>query len=63
MKGVHHMECKHKQFKCTNNVFYCITCGAVLPDPYHAGKDEGEQPKPVDGQKKPVKRRTRKGEE
>ena len=58
MKGVYCMECKHKQFKCTNNVFYCITCGAVLPDPYHAVKDEGEQPKPAEAQKTGRKRKT-----
>lgn len=28
------MACNHESFKCTNGVFYCLKCGAVIPNPY-----------------------------
>lgn len=33
------MTCTHKRLKCTNNIYYCLDCGAVVPDPF--------QPEPV----------------
>lgn len=38
------MACEHKHLRCTNNIFYCLNCGAVVPNPYEAGKPE-EAPK------------------
>lgn len=43
------MDCEHKRLKCTNNVFYCMDCGAVVPNPYE---------KPEEAPKK--KRKTKK---
>ena len=28
------MACNHESFKCTNGVFSCLKCGAVIPNPY-----------------------------
>ena len=28
------MICEHKTFRCTNGVFFCLTCGAEIPNPY-----------------------------
>ena len=33
------MECKHEHLKCTDNIFTCLDCGTVVPDPF--------QPEPV----------------
>lgn len=49
------MSCTHERIRCTNNVYYCITCGAALPAP-----DRAEEAKPAEGQKKTAKRRTKK---
>lgn len=38
------MVCEHKRLKCTNNVFFCLDCGAMVPNPYEAKKPE-EVPK------------------
>lgn len=46
------MFCKHERFRCTDNVFYCLKCGAKIPNPYE--KQEKAEAK------KPVKRRTKK---
>ena len=46
------MACEHKRLKCTDNVFYCLDCGAVLPNPYEA--KEQEAPKP--GRKRKTKK-------
>ena len=50
------MACKHEHLRCTDNVYFCADCGCswVAPD-----KEE----KPVEAQKKPIKRKARKGEE
>lgn len=47
------MECKHDQFRCTNNVFFCLKCGAEIPNPYEAKEEKPEE-------KKPAKRRAKK---
>ena len=44
------MACEHKRLKCTNNVFFCLDCGAMVPNPYEAKK-------PVEVPKKAVKRK------
>ena len=49
------MECKHDQFRCTNNVFFCLKCGAEIPNPY----EKQEKPEA----KKPAKRKTKKESE
>lgn len=48
------MDCKHEHLKCVNNTFFCLDCGAEVPDPAQAAPKEEE--------KKPVKRRTKKEE-
>lgn len=55
------MECEHKRLKCTNNVFYCMDCGAVVPNPYEAGKPETEQPEGQGEKQAPRRKRKAKG--
>jgi len=43
--------CEHNRLKCTNNVFYCLDCGAVVQQ-----EDKPEE-KP---EEKPVKRARKK---
>ena len=50
------MSCEHKRLKCTDNVFYCLDCGAMVPNPYEAEK-------PSEAPKKAVKRKTKKEDE
>ncbi|MBQ1792553.1 MAG: hypothetical protein II008_20430 [Oscillospiraceae bacterium] len=38
------MKCDHKTFRCTNGVFFCLTCGAEIPNPYEAEKAPEEKP-------------------
>ena len=54
------MACKHEHLKCTDNVYFCADCGCswVVPD-----EDTPMEEKPVEAQKKPIKRKARKGEE
>ena len=47
------MECKHEQFYNKNCVYYCMKCGREIPNPYEKKEEE----------KKPAKRRTKKGDE
>jgi hypothetical protein len=47
------MACEHKRLKCTNNVFFCLDCGAMVPNPYEAKK-------PAEAQK-PCRKRKAKG--
>lgn len=53
------MACTHKQFKCTDNVFYCCLCGVVIDNPYKADKPTGQEEKPKETAKKAVKRKTK----
>ena len=55
------MACEHKRLKCTNNVFYCMDCGAVVPNPYEGKASTGPEEKPAETVKKAVKR-NKKGE-
>jgi hypothetical protein len=32
--------CKHERLKCTNNVFYCLACGAQVKAPEPAAPAE-----------------------
>lgn len=57
------MPCNHETIRCTDNVFYCCTCGAVLdvtpvPDKIPVQKD-----KPVKAACRPSKRKGKKEEE
>ena len=54
------MNCKHEQVRCTNNVFFCLKCGAEVPSPYQAGKNPFGAGKPAEAPKKPVKRTRKK---
>ena len=54
------MACEHKRLKCTDNVFYCLDCGAMVPNPYENGKQIGQEENPAEAPKKAVKRKSRK---
>ncbi len=54
------MDCKHDQYKCTDNRFFCLKCGAEIADPYEADKHAGAKENAQEGPKKPVKRKARK---
>ena len=51
--------CDHKQFRCTNCVFYCLKCGAQIPNPYEKKAEETPAPEP----KKTAIKRKKKGAE
>lgn len=43
------MECKHERLKCTNNVFYCLDCGAVVkPEEPEKKKKPAKKKQPID---------------
>ena len=46
------MTCNHETFKCTNGVFSCLKCGAVIPNPYEAN----QIPAPVENAQEPPKK-------
>lgn len=54
------MECRHERLKCTDNVFYCLSCGAVVPSPFAGDKQEGQKENAPEGPKKAVKRKAKK---
>lgn len=54
------MTCNHEQLRCTDNVFFCVSCGAAVPSPFETKKNTPEEPKPAEGPKKPVKRTAKK---
>ena len=57
------MICSHEKLRCTNNVFYCLACGARVPDP-QAGRQSHEHAKSSQEEpKKAGKRKARKEEQ
>lgn len=50
------MPCEHKRLRCTNNVFYCMDCGAVVPNPYENDKQEGQEEKQAPRRKRKAKK-------
>ena len=54
------MACNHDRYKCTDNRFFCLICGAEIGDPYEADKQAGAKENAPEGLKKPVKRKTKK---
>ena len=52
------MGCEHKRFGCRNNVFFCLDCGAEIPNPYKAEPAENVGKETI---KKPATKRTKKG--
>ena len=56
------MDCNHERLMCRDNVFMCAVCGAVMPSPHQADKQEGAAEKPVETQKKAVKRKRKESE-
>lgn len=53
------MACEHKRLKCTNNVFFCLDCGAVLPPDVLQRKPEGQEEKPAETPKTGTKRKAK----
>lgn len=49
------MACTHKRLKCTDNIYYCLDCGAEVPDP------NMQEEKPAEEKKPAPKRRAKKG--
>lgn len=54
------MECNHERLRCTNNVYYCLSCGAVVPFAPAPDQREGKKEKLAEAPKKAVKRKARK---
>lgn len=54
------MNCNHNQYKCTDNRFFCLICGAEIGDPFAVKEDTDQAEKPAEAPKKPVKRKTKK---
>ena len=51
------MACEHKNLICTNNVFFCRDCGAMVPNPYEDKETDGQKEKPAEEQKTARKRK------
>ena len=51
------MNCNHETFRCTNSVFYCLKCGAVIPNPFEGKEQEGQKENAPERSKKAVKRK------
>lgn len=51
------MSCEHKRLKCTNNMFSCLDCGAVVQNPYEDRQQEAKEEKPAEAPKKAGKRK------
>ena len=54
------MDCKHDRYKCTDNRFFCLICGAEIADPFAVKEDTARIEKPAESPKKAVKRKTKK---
>lgn len=57
------MACSHDRLRCTNNVFFCLKCGAQVPSPYEADKHTTETATPSEAPKRPAKRKAKKTDE
>ena len=53
------MDCKHDQYKCTDNRFFCLICGAEIGDPFAVKEDTARAEKPAEAPPE-AKKRTRK---
>ena len=53
------MACEHKNLKCTNNVFFCCDCGAVVAAPVSFEELAAEKEKPTETPKTGRKRKTK----
>jgi hypothetical protein len=54
------MKCEHKRLRCTNNVFYCLVCGALVASPVTMEEMIEEKEKPAEAPKKFGKRKAAK---
>lgn len=52
------MDCKHDQYKCTDNRFFCLKCGAEIADPFAVKQPAAEAEKPAEAPKTTRKRKT-----
>lgn len=34
--------CEHKRFRCTNGIFFCMTCGAQIMNPYERHDEKSD---------------------
>ena len=50
------MPCEHKRLRCTNNIFFCLACGALVASPVMMEEIIVEKEKPAEGPKKARKR-------
>lgn len=57
------MTCKHERLRCTNNIFFCLVCGALVAPPVTVEEIIAEKEKPADAPKKAVKRKVKKAVE
>lgn len=57
------MECKHEKLKCTNNIFYCMECGASWESPEAEDKHSVNAEAPSEKPKRVAKRKVKKGDE
>ena len=54
------MPCTHETIRCTDNVFYCCACGAVLSVPRAEEQIPGQNETPEKAACKPSKRKGKK---
>ena len=54
------MACNHEQLRCTDNVFFCVLCGAQVARPAKVDKESTPAGKPAEAPKRAAKRTTKK---
>ena len=54
------MTCNHEQLRCTDNVFFCVLCGAQVAPPGEGGQEPTPEEKPAEAPKRAAKRTTKK---
>lgn len=57
------MKCNHSRLRCTNNIFYCLACGALVASPVTVEEIIAEKEKPAEAPKRPAKRKAKKTDE